>query len=66
MAWLSGEEETVKALLNRPNPDPNRAWQDYVRADWFAQAAPGQRLSEVEELVAWLCVCYQLWLQQHG
>jgi asparagine synthase (glutamine-hydrolysing) len=51
------ERTTVKDLLY----GPNRLWPRYVRAEWLAQTRPGQRRSEAEELVLWLCLCCELW-----
>ena len=51
------EQETAWRLLTSPACE----WPRYVRPDWLRQVPPGARSSEMEELVLWLCVCFERW-----
>ncbi len=53
------ERDTVRRLIANPACE----WPRYVRSDWLQRVPPGARASEMEELILWLCVCFERW---HG
>lgn len=53
------ESQLVKELLLQPEAIMGH----YICPKWLAKAVPGQMDSELEELIVWLCVSFQLWLR---
>lgn len=54
------EAERVQEILGRPDAQ----WRRHVDADWLVSTFPqrlAQGLDGVESVVAWQCLCYELW-----
>ena len=54
------EAATVESLLGAPDA----LWPRYVRRDWLARVFPGRlaaRADGLESVVAWRCICAELW-----
>lgn len=56
----SVEGALVRDALSRQDA----LWRRFVRPEWVAQAPPGQRARESEEVVLWNCAWLELWRQR--
>jgi asparagine synthase (glutamine-hydrolysing) len=42
------------------------AWREFVRREWVAAGALGRRVSEIEDVGLWQCLCFARWLDRRG
>lgn len=59
--FMRGMVERERDTVRRALAHDTCEWPRYVRSDWLWNRGPGERSSDMEELIPWMCVCFERW-----